>query len=192
MTGKVVTELADREAKATILFEKAPPVFFLDTRRFGTLDLLPNTSVESYFQSKGIGPEPWPEKRDGQWWEQQLKGLRGAIKPSLMKQERVAGLGNIMASEILWAARVDPGKNVPDLSSDEWTAIAEAAYEVISRVIAVEEGDEIVYIGDGGSPEASGFSVYAREGEPAPCCNGAVERFVQSGRSTFHCPRCQT
>lgn len=192
MTGKVVREAGSRSPRVVIHLESAPSIYFLDTRRFGTVDAVQIGDVDAYFAERSIGDEPWPIRRKGAWWKRQLSGLRGPIKPSLMKQERVAGLGNILASEIVWAARLDPKKAVPELSDDDWDSIAEASHEMIDRVLAIESGSEIVYIGDGASPSESGFSVYGQEGGSAPCCGGPIARIVQSGRSTFFCPACQT
>lgn len=192
MTGKVVRKPAGRAARVMIHMESAPSVHFLDTRRFGTVDAVALSDVGAYFADRSLGDEPWPMRRDGSWWKRQMSGLRGPIKPSLMKQDRVAGLGNILASEIVWASRLDPEMRVTELADDDWNAIAAASHETIDRVLALESGSEIIYVGDGAEPSESGFSVYGQEGNSAPCCGGPIARIVQSGRSTFYCPACQT
>lgn len=192
MTGKVVRTAGAREPRATFRFAAGAPVHFVDTRRFGTIDAVSLASIDEYFAARRIAAEPWPERRDGTWWSEQLAGLTGPIKPGLMKQERVAGLGNILASEILWSARILPTTPVPALTDAQWASLAVSAHEVIERTLALEQGDEIAYVNEGGDPEGSGFAVYGREGEPARCCGGPVVRIVQSGRSTFYCPSCQT
>jgi formamidopyrimidine-DNA glycosylase len=124
----------------------------------------------------------------------ELRAARRDLKSFLMDQTRIAGLGNIYVCEALFRARIDPRKPAGHVSR-------QALERLVPAIRAVLEQS----IGDGGSslrdyarPDgelgyfASRFDVYDREGEPcrAPC-TGTVKRIVQSGRSTWFCPRCQ-
>jgi formamidopyrimidine-DNA glycosylase len=188
MTGKTVLD-PDRCRRARVRFQthQGVVVAFEDQRRFGELWLLPTCELDSFFGAKGIGPEPWPEQREGPWWSGQLQGLRGPIKPALMRQDRVAGIGNIIASEALFLAVVGPQVSVPDLNCAEWDRIAIGVRTVIERTLSAESGDEIAYVNLGGE---GSFLVYGHAGEPCPRCQAPIERIVQSGRGTFYCPAC--
>jgi formamidopyrimidine-DNA glycosylase len=190
MTGKTVLDPAsDRRARLRWVMDSGPPVVFEDPRRFGTCEWMSTQDLEPFFVSKKVGPEPWPMLRDGEWWKAQLYGLRGPIKPALMRQDRVAGLGNIAASESLFRAGVHPSATVPSLRTEQWDRIAEAVRAFIEHTLAEEGGDEIQYVNMGGE---GSFSVYGHAGEPCPRCSGSIERMVQASRGTYFCPGCQS
>ena len=178
MTGKVV--LGEHE-RARAVFRGERVVSFVDARRLGTLRLVEDVDLS------GLGPDAWPERRDGAWWRQRFARKRGPIKPALLDQRCVAGLGNIAASEICWRIGVDPRRGVPSLAPEEWERLAEQAWAFLDEVIEAEDGDEILYLNaDPGAQNP--FSVYGREGEPCPASGRRIERLVQSGRSTYWVP----
>jgi formamidopyrimidine-DNA glycosylase len=186
MTGKVVLERPGGKLRARLL-TMGTPVHFLDARCLGELVVLPRGELKAHFQAKQLGPEPFPEPQGAAWWEDRLHGLRGALKPALMRQDRIAGLGNIAASEICFRAGVDPRTLVPQVQS--WDRIADQAWAFLHEVIEQESGPEIHYVNEAGS--SNPFQVYGREGEDCPCCGAPIQRFLQSARSTFACPMCQ-
>jgi formamidopyrimidine-DNA glycosylase len=100
-----------------------------------------------------------------------LSKRRIAIKPALLDQRVVAGLGNIYATEALWLARIDPRRPASSLEAQELSRLVKA----IRRVL------------DKGEP----WSVYDREGQPCPRCRTTIQRITQAGRSTYWCPGCQ-
>ncbi len=188
MTGKTVLDSQGiRRARVRFRTSRGIVVAFEDQRRFGELWVLPTDKLGEFFGAKRIGPEPWPLPRHGAWWSEQLRALRGPIKSALMRQDRVSGIGNIIASEALYLARVDPRSLVPSLCSDDWERIAKGVRQVIDRTLSKESGDEIAYVNQGGEGT---FLVYGHSGEPCPRCGEAIERIVQAGRSTFYCLVC--
>ena len=107
MTGKVVRRRPGQRAR--LWFRAgAVSVSFEDARCLGQIWFVPSDALDAFFADRAIGPEPWPDRRSGPWWATQLDGLRGALKPSLMRQERVAGVGNIIASEACFRAGLHP------------------------------------------------------------------------------------
>ncbi len=189
MTGRLVSGEPPRRPRARIhLADRV--LCFEDPRRLGRLWVLDAGEREAFFAGKRLGPEPWPEPRDGTWWAARLAGLRGAIKPALLRQDRVAGLGNIAASEILWRAGVHPETPVPSLGPEQWRAIAGAVPAHIALALADAQREDFVYLSRSKSA-ANPFRVYGREGAPCPRCGVAITRAVQSGRASFWCPGCQ-
>lgn len=186
MTGKVVLPREGGKLRA-VLSTSAQQVYFLDARCLGDLHVMPREALEGFLASKDLGPEPFPEAQSAAWWRARFQGLRGAIKPALMRQDRVAGLGNIAASEICFRAGVDPQTPVPQVRS--WGKIAHAAWAFLHEVIAQESGPEIHYVNEAGATNP--FQVYGRAGQACPRCGKVLLRFLQSGRSTFACPGCQ-
>ncbi len=115
------------------------------------------------------------------------------IKPWLMRQDRLVGLGNIYASEILFRAAIDPRRAAGDLDSAEIATLAGATSSVLTDAIAhcgTTFSDFQDAYGLTGSYQQH-LSVYGREGEPCRRCATAVRRTVQAQRSTYWCPRCQ-
>lgn len=192
MTGKAVVEEAGPRPHARLRLHRAegPPIAFVDTRRLGCAWRIPAAEKDAFFDAIPLGPEPWPEPRGGAWWQARLQGLRGALKGALMNQRRVAGLGNIAASEICFRAGLDPRATVPSLPAAAYEAIAQATPAFIEHVLAEESGPEIAYINEG-REAPNPFSVYAREGAACVRCDGTVRRIVQAGRATFFCSGCQ-
>jgi formamidopyrimidine-DNA glycosylase len=187
MTGKVVARSS--VAGARLWFQAGDQVVgFEDARCLGQIWWVDAGEIGPFFADRGLGPEPWPEPRDGRWWAAQLQGLRGPIKPALMRQDRVAGIGNILGSEACWRARLHPATPVPTLSDADWAQLAAAVHQTIEHTLQAESGEEIVYVNQGG---LGSFTVYGRAGEPCPRCGGSIQRMVQSGRGSFFCPGCQ-
>ena len=159
-----------------------------DTRRLAEVWLLPSDQVEGFFAARNLGPDAWPEERQGAWWAARFARKRGAIKPALLDQSCVAGIGNIAASEVCWRTRVDPRRLCSSLSPGEWSALAQQTVAFMSETIQAESGDEIFYVTAGGT---NPFSIYGRGGEPCPRCTQPLSRTVQAGRASFHCVGCQ-
>ncbi len=168
-------------------------VGYSDPRRFGFMDLWPLADVENYPAFKAMGPEPLSNRFSGAWLREAFRGRRTPIKSALLDQTMVAGLGNIYVCEALWRAGISPERLAGSISAAKSEALAASIREVIAE--AIEAGGSS--ISDFAAADGSlgyfqhRFSVYDREGDPCQRCGKAVERLVQSGRSTFHCGSCQ-
>lgn len=118
------------------------------------------------------------------------------IKTVLLDQRVVAGIGNIYADEILFAARVHPAARVETLSRPAIRRVARASREVMAIALARREGEAVpdqkrVGGGQPGIAARLGPLVYQRTGEPCERCGRTIERIVLGGRATHFCPRCQ-
>jgi len=188
MTGKTVLDPEGlRRARLRIVVEPFAVVSFEDVRRFGEVWCMPTAELSDFFDRKSLGPEPWPDVRGGPWWAEALAGLRGPIKTVMMRQERVAGVGNIIASEALFLAGIDPRVSAVNLDDEQWSRLAQGVRTVIDRTLDAESGDEIAYVNAGGE---GSFLVYGHAGEPCPRCGDEIVRIVQASRGTFYCPSC--
>jgi len=130
-----------------------------------------------------LGPEPLTTEFTPQTLAASLAHRRGAIKPALLDQRVVAGLGNIYAAEALWLARISPRAYAASLSPLRLSRLVRAIRTVLRRSPAARYGSQ----GSG----ATVWRVYDREGRPCRRCRSRVRRFLQSGRSTYYCPTCQ-
>lgn len=165
-----------------------------DARRFGSLDLIASDALADWPGFAGLGPEPLGGGIDGLWLHKRFAGRIAAVKPMLLDQRIVAGLGNIYVCEALFRVRIDPRKPAGKVGRPKLDALARAIPAVLEE--AIRAGGSTLR--DFAAPDgelgyfSKAFDVYGREGESCPGgCGGTVRRIVQGGRSTFFCPRCQ-
>ncbi|HLM38180.1 MAG TPA: bifunctional DNA-formamidopyrimidine glycosylase/DNA-(apurinic or apyrimidinic site) lyase [Microvirga sp.] len=176
-------------------------VTYNDARRFGFMDLVPRSGIETCGHFAGMGIEPLGNELSGEAIARLFAGRRTPLKAALLDQGLIAGLGNIYVCEALFRTGLHPQAPAGSLATGpgQPTEAAHRLAAVIREVLseAVEAGgstlrDHARVDGSLGYFQHS-FRVYDREGEACvtPGCTGAVARLVQSGRSTFYCPECQ-
>lgn len=160
-------------------------LFFNDTRKFGRVWLTAN--LDEVIGK--LGPEPLGKDFTPQWLFTALHSKRRQIKPLLLDQTFLAGLGNIYTDESLNIARLHP--NV--LSDSVTRKQAEALHEAIQRVLKEgirRNGASFDWVYRGGEFQ-NHFRVYDREGKPCPRCGTEIIRLVVGQRGTHICPKCQ-
>lgn len=169
-------------------------VTFNDARRFGAMDLLPTASADQHPLLAEIGPEPLGNTFNESYLAARLKGRNTPIKSALLDQHLVAGLGNIYVCETLYRARIAPTRLAGSIENPG------ALVPIIRDVLleAIEAGGSSLKDyrrtdGELGYFQKA-FAVYGREGQrcPTPGCTATIARIVQSGRSSFFCPTCQS
>ncbi len=172
-------------------FEDGSHLLFINPRKFARFYL----TREPEILLRHLGPEPLSPAFTATTLAAALQGRRQAIKPLLLTQRVVAGLGNIYACEALWRAGIDPRKPGGMLEWNEVVALREAIVIVLKDAIqrggsTLRDGGYLTPNGARGKAQEA-LAVYGREGEPCPQCGATIVRFVQAGRSTYACPRCQ-
>lgn len=162
---------------------------FVDTRRFGTFGWYADAVA-----ARPTGVEPL----SAELTVGRLKGLIGDsrqnIKSWLLRQDRLVGLGNIYASEILHAAGISPQREAASLVDEEARRLLRHTRAILRRAIR-NCGTTFSDFQDSRGAEGSYqrfLAVYGREGLPCPRCATPIQRRVQQQRSTFFCPRCQS
>ena len=206
MSGRMQIELA-----ATAQFHQTQPVVqkhdhvvfhmedgtriaFNDARRFGAMDLTATNDVEQHWLISKLGPEPLGNTFDETYLIEALKKKGSPIKTALLDQTIVAGLGNIYVCEVLFRTGISPKRKASNLSAARTASLVPAIREVLNE--AIESGgsslrDHRQTNGELGYFQHN-FAVYDREGEPCQnACGTKIFRVVQSGRSSFYCPKCQ-
>jgi formamidopyrimidine-DNA glycosylase len=171
-------------------------IAFNDARRFGYMDLIRTDGLGEHPWFKGLGPEPLGEGFNAQTLEAALAGKKTSIKAALLDQRIVAGLGNIYVSEALHRAHLQPERLAGTLKPRELKALVASARAVLDEAIAAGGStlqDFRAADGELGYFQHR-FRVYDREDAPCPTpgCKGVIRRIVQTGRSSFFCPVCQT
>ncbi len=167
--------------------------WYWDRRGLGLVYLLSESEFNEAFSSAKLGPDGLVVKAED--YRERLGKSRREIKPALLDQRAVAGIGNIYAAEILHLAGVHPAARCDRLSKRQWSAIADATHEVLEEAIRYEGSS----LGDGtyrnklnqdGSYQLH-HRVYGRAGEKCSTCDDVVKQIVQTQRSTFFCSGCQ-
>ncbi|MDP9150104.1 MAG: bifunctional DNA-formamidopyrimidine glycosylase/DNA-(apurinic or apyrimidinic site) lyase [Myxococcota bacterium] len=158
---------------------------FVDLRRFGQL-IVACEDIEAW---TSLGPDPLLDGLDASGLARALGRRRRAIKEALMDQSIVAGIGNIMATEALWRARVDPRARTDALSGSQLRAVARAVTATIERSLKAGAKAEMEYVHDAGARNP--FRIYRRAGQRCPRCGAVLLRVVIAGRGTAYCPSCQ-
>lgn len=137
-----------------------------------------------------LGPDAWDDIDSGQQLMDVIGGSRAGIKPRLMDQEVISGIGNAYSDEILFAARLHPKTATSELADEDFDTIYHAIRDVFEAAIqAGGEGFVDLYGNEGTAQED--FAVHGRGGEECPGCGGEVEEIKVSGRTGYFCPTCQ-
>jgi len=175
------SDALDRFARAAIELTDGTRISLVDRRALSsiTLDKKGSSSLPK------LGREASDISLDADYLLENLKRKKIAIKPALMDQAVVAGLGNIYVAEALWEAEMDPRRPAAKVPRAQLEKLVAA----IRLVLSPKKRLPGRYTDTRG---ASRFAVYDREGEVCRRCGGTIERIVQAGRSTYFCPSCQT
>lgn len=168
-------------------------LWYQDIRRFGMLRVVPTARLGRDPSVRLLGPDPLVAPPTGASLRALARDARVAVKNFLLDQGRIAGLGNIYASEVLFRAGIDPRRRAGALAEAEWERVAREIPAVLEESIARMGTTFSTYRTIWNEPGEYGqqLRVYDRAGEPCRTCGGTVRRIVQGGRATFFCPVCQ-
>jgi formamidopyrimidine-DNA glycosylase len=190
MTGRWVRRAPGEDppgaARIGFSLEDGSWLWFVDPRRFGCVVVGEAASIQAQLES-GLGPDALDQPPSAEELARRM-GRGGALKPRLMEQDRLAGVGNIHAVEALFFARINPWADPASLDAPAWERLAAALPEQLRRAIDLSAADELVYVSEGGD---NPFQVYDRAGEPCSRCLTPIAKDRQAGRVTFWCPGCQ-
>ncbi|HEX4259607.1 MAG TPA: bifunctional DNA-formamidopyrimidine glycosylase/DNA-(apurinic or apyrimidinic site) lyase [Acetobacteraceae bacterium] len=178
--------------------EAGARIGLVDPRRFGALDLMPTAGEDAHRLLTGLGPEPLEADFTPAALSAALAGRRSPIKATLLDQRVVAGLGNIYVCEALFRAGISPRRLAASVPGARAARLVPAIRATLTEAIAAGGSSLRDYAQPSGELGyfQHAFQVYGRAGQPCPHCPGppacsGVARIVQSGRSTFYCPRTQ-
>jgi len=196
MTGKfaVVPATSGRERHDHLqwsLDDGTHALRFNDQRRFGRFRLVETPHVEPFLKSRGWGPEPFEISVDE--FAERLGRSRRSMKAALLDQRVVAGLGNIYADEILFAAGIHPATPTLRVGPARRLLVHAAMQDILSRAIAAQGTSLQNFVAVNQRPGSfrEELCVFRRDGKPCPLCGTTVSHTRIVGRSTHYCPRCQ-
>ena len=140
-----------------------------------------------------LGPEPLDDDFTSADFAALFSTRRGMIKPLLLNQQFIAGIGNIYADEALFAARIHPERRADTLTAEEIECLYHAIRQVLTQGIQ-NRGTTLSDYLDAEGREGRNqehLLVFRRTGQPCPRCGMPIERTVVGGRGTYFCPKCQ-
>ncbi len=194
MSGRLALICSAAEEKHTrfiLHLDNDKKIYFINPRRLGTAEF-----VQDGFPYE-LGVEPLSGEFTAEKLHELVASSRAPVKPLLMDQKKIAGLGNIYSSEALWRVKIDPRRKANTLSENEVGRLHRAIRSVLREAID-KMGTTFGYTvsdykdayGDYGKFQSM-LAVYGRAGEKCPRCGEEIVRIVQAGRSTYFCPGCQ-
>ncbi|MGO4906735.1 bifunctional DNA-formamidopyrimidine glycosylase/DNA-(apurinic or apyrimidinic site) lyase [Pseudorhodobacter sp. W20_MBD10_FR17] len=170
-------------------------ITFNDARRFGAMDLLETALGDAHPLLAKIGPEPFGNAFNETYLAKALSSRKTPIKTALLDQHVIAGLGNIYVCEVLYRAGLHPARPANELPAKSIAGLVPIIRDVLTE--AIEAGGSSLRDYRQADGELGYFQhkfrTYGRENEQCTTkgCTSTIERIVQSGRSTFFCPKCQ-
>lgn len=195
MSGRLILEdgecLDDRHLRVLFSLKGGGQLCFFDQRKFGRLVL----TSDPQEVLGGLGPEPLGDDFTATRLGEMLERRRGRIKPLLLNQRFLAGLGNIYTDEALWRAGIHPLRRADTLDSADVQRL-HLGIRTVLRAAIDRGGTTLPDAGyqqtDGRSGEFAGqLAVYGRAGQPCLRCGADIERIKVGQRGTHFCPHCQ-
>lgn len=189
MTGQLVYPGNAKSSRVSFKLSDGKTLDFNDRRLLGDLRLL-NKWEELKF-IKELGPEPFDMTVEQ--FKKMLAGKKTKIKPLLMDQAFISGVGNLYAAEALFRARIHPERQARSLSDKEKENLFKEIKDTLKEAIEYKGSSVDQYVQLSGKP--GGYvkyhKVYDREGKPCIVCKAPIKRIALGGRGTYFCPKCQ-
>ena len=189
MTGQLVYPGSGKKARVIFHFSDGSSMDFNDQRLFAELRLLDDWRNLKFI--KGLGPEPFA-LTPGEF-NKMLLAKKAKIKPLLMDQAFISGIGNLYAAEALFRARIHPQRSASSLTEKEKEKLFKEIKDTLEEAIKCQGSSVDQYVQLNGEP--GGYvkyhKVYDRAGKPCLVCKTPIKRIALSGRGTYFCPKCQ-
>ena len=197
LTGQLIYLPAKKEGfdkfkRAVLIFSDNSRLIFNDLRRFGWIKILSDEQVAKIKQD--FGPEPLDKDFTLDKFKALLsKRLNAQIKPLLLDQKFVAGIGNLYSDEILFYAGIHPKRKAKELTSEEVRKLYEGIKRILKEALKYKGSSIDTYrrtTGEKGNFE-SHRKVYRRKGERCKNCGGLIDAIKFGNRTSYFCPVCQ-
>lgn len=185
----------DKHTHVIFKFTDRSELHYHDVRKFGRMERLLNTdqTLAAYFKHKKLGPEPTPETFKLDMFQEQLGRINRAIKPALLDQKLVVGLGNIYVDEALFRSSIHPLTRARDLTELQIKELYEAIIAVLGEAVKAGGSTIRTYrnsLGEAGSFQTT-LAVYGRQGKACIRCGETIIKQQLAQRGTHFCPHCQ-
>lgn len=188
-----IAKLPNKQTRVVLIFENGT-LYFNDQRKFGFIKSLKTKEVEDDAFIKKLAKEPW-EMEPSELYEKLQRHKNSLIKPTILDQTILCGLGNIYADEALFAARIHPMRRSGTLTKKETEKLLLAARDVMEKSINSGGSTMATYVradGTKGDYLEKFAQVFRREQKPCRVCGEKIIKIRVAGRGTHICPKCQT
>lgn len=195
MTGSLLMD-ADPESpytRARLELDDGHVLTYVDPRRFGTAHLMRSSADRDEYLKARLGAEPFTPEFTPEYLREQARGRSAPVKPFILDQRRIAGVGNIYADEALHRAKIHPLRPAGSLTLAQWAAMKVAIEDALAAGIDAKGAsiDDFRHVDGARGSFQDRFLVHTRAGEPCPTCGEAIRKLVVGGRGTYVCETCQ-
>ncbi len=190
MTGSLLVDPSDtRFTRAILYLDNGAALHFWDPRKFGVMWLDSNDSAVS----AKLGPEPLDDGFTPEVLADIFRNRTAPVKPVILDQSVIAGIGNMYADEALFDAQIHPSRPAGGISRNEVERLFDSIRKVLRRGLDSKGASIRNYIRPNGTPGTAHdeFAVAHGVGKNCPRCGTPIKRIVLRGRGTYFCPRCQ-
>lgn len=189
-----LNDLPNKSTRVEIDFEDQTKLFFNDQRKFGYMKLLPEPEIEELPFFVKLGPEPLEDNFTVEIFKERLlKKKNSLVKPTILDQSVIAGVGNIYADEALWRAKIHPETRIKDFSNIDFKNLHESIRFVMNKSIEKGGSTDRNYVNADGSRGnyLEYAAVYHKNGQPCKRCGTEISKIRVGGRGTHFCENCQ-
>jgi formamidopyrimidine-DNA glycosylase len=189
MTGQLLYPGTGKKSRVSFHLSDGTILDFRDQRLFAELRLLDAWRSLPFIQ--GLGPEPFAITQQG--FKKMIGEKKTKIKPLLMDQTFIAGIGNLYAAEALFRAKIHPARPAVSLTETEKNVLLRAIKATLIEAIRYKGSsvDQYVQLSGEAGAYAQYHKVYGRQGKDCLVCKTPIQRTVLGARWTYFCPRCQ-
>lgn len=194
-----VKALPNNTTRIIFKLDKDAILYFNDLRKFAWIRVVDTSKVMEMPFFKNMGPEPSVAKAmDGkpltfEMFEKIISGSKIVIKPFIMDQKKIGGIGNIYANDALFLAGIDPRRRANTLSLAEIKKLYSSILKVMGKSLKHGGASELTFVnvmGQEGQYQRHSL-VYGKKGQACSVCGAKIEKIFLGGRGTFFCPACQ-
>jgi formamidopyrimidine-DNA glycosylase len=189
MTGQLVYPGNTKNSRVSFKLSNGKSLDFNDRRLLGELRLVDDWRSLKFI--KELGPEPF--EITAAQFKQMLSARKTKIKPLLLDQTFVSGVGNLYAAEALFRARIHPERQAASLTAAQKESLFKEIKDTLTEAIQHKGSsmDQYVQVSGQQGGYVKYHKVYGREGKPCLVCKTSVQRIALGGRGTYFCPKCQ-
>ncbi len=187
-----VGELPSKFTHVIFTLDKSAYLYYNDIRRFGWIKVVKTDQVQNLPFFKGMGPEPFKDLTL-EYFKKVLSSSNVAVKPLIMDQKRIGGIGNIYANDACYYAKIDPKRPAKSLNSSETEKLYEGVHKAMEKSLKYGGSSELTYVnvlGQEGEYQHHTL-IYGREGDICERDGGKIKKIFLGSRGTYFCPKCQ-
>ncbi|SEM37234.1 DNA-(apurinic or apyrimidinic site) lyase [Mesobacillus persicus] len=186
-------EPVDKHTHAIFKFTDGSEMRYKDVRKFGTFHLYKKGEEFKQAPLVGLGPEPFSDEFTLEGLKVNLRKTSRKVKPALLDQKVLVGLGNIYVDEALFRSKIHPERIASTLTDEEIELLHQEIVNTLSEAVKLGGSTIRSYINSQGQIGMFQLQLYAygRQGEPCKNCGTEMEKTVVGGRGTHFCPKCQ-